>query len=322
MNNFPEPQYADANGVKLAYYEGESPVDDARPPILLVHGWPEIAYSWKNQLHALTEAGWRAIAIDVKGFGRSDAPRDKSLYDIAHLTDDLAGFLDALSIDKAVFCGHDWGGAQVWPMAQRHPDRVAGIIGVSTPHRPPPPVSPLTIIEKRFTDRHYFIQFQKEGRPEEILGRDPDAFFRLMFRRPVRLAPGADIDIRIYDLLGRLEHGPQANDSDVLLADDDIKVYADAYRHSGFHGGVNLYRNIDNNWRIMKNFDPIIQHEALWVGAALDVFLPPDGADDLSTFVPNVEKHLIEECGHWVMWEKPAELNAILIDWLNRKMRN
>ncbi|WP_421020959.1 alpha/beta fold hydrolase, partial [Klebsiella pneumoniae] len=75
------------------------------------------------------------------------------------MTDDLARLLDALSIEKAVFCGHDWGGAIVWPMAQLHPSRVAGVIGVCTPHRPPPPAPPLTIIEKRFGPKHYFIQF-------------------------------------------------------------------------------------------------------------------------------------------------------------------
>ncbi len=317
---FPEPKFVDAKGVKLAIYEANGDPAGERPPVILVHGWPEIAYSWKHILPALAGAGFRAIALDLKGFGRSDAPKDKTLYDIEHMTGDLAALLDSLDIERAVFCGHDWGGAIVWPMAQLHPARVAGVIGVSTPHRPPPPVAPLSIMEKRHTDRHYIVRFQEDGIPENILAQDPTRFFRLMFRRPKFREIPKDLDNRVFDLLGRLENGPPPNDDDVLLSDADIAVFVDAYVQSGFTGGVNLYRNIDHNWETMKTRSPVIEHPALWVGAASDIYLPPSGADGLEKIVPNVEKHIIPECGHWVMWEKPKELNALLVDWLLRKM--
>ncbi len=317
---FPKAKLVDANGVRLAVYEADGDPDRRRAPVILVHGWPEIAYSWKNVMPAVAEAGFRAIALDLKGFGQSDAPADKTLYDIEHMTGDLAALLDALDIDRAVFCGHDWGGAIVWPMAQLHGDRVAGVIGLSTPHRPPPPVPPLSIFEKRHTDRHYIVRFQEEGIPERILESNPTGFFRLMFRRPkFRTVPEA-LNNRVYDLLGRLEHGPPARNEDVALSDADIAVFVDAYKHSGFTGGINLYRNIDRNWEIIKAHDPIIRHPALWVGAASDLYLPPSGAEGMEKIVPNVEKHIIPDCGHWVMWEKPAELNAILVDWLLREM--
>jgi len=317
---FPDPKFIAADGVKLAVYEENGDPAAARPPVILVHGWPEIAYSWKHVLPAIAASGFRTIALDLKGFGRSEAPKDRSLYDIDHMTSDLAALLDALDIDRAVFCGHDWGGALVWPMAQLRPERVAGVIGVSTPHRPAPPVSPLSIMERRHTDQHYIVRFQEAETPERILEQDVHKFFRLMFRRPRYRTVPDDLDNRVFDLLGRLQAGPPAADDDVILNDDDIAVFVEAYQRSGFTGGVNLYRNIDRNWALMKSRDPVIRHQALWVGAASDIFLPPSGADNLEEIVPNVEKHIIADCGHWVMWEKPADLNAIMIDWLLREM--
>ncbi len=319
--SFPQPVFIDANGVRLAVYETDGDPRRQRPPVVLVHGWPEIAYSWKHILPALAGAGFRAIALDLKGFGRSDAPADKALYDIEHMTGDLAALLDALAIDRAIFCGHDWGGAIVWPMAQLHGPRVAGVIGVSTPHRPPPPVAPLSILEKRHTDQHYMVRFQEEAVPERIIKADPAAFFRMMFRRPRFRTLPDDLNNRVYDLLGRLQHGPPVtDDAEVVLSNADIAVYVDAYERSGFTGGINLYRNIDRNWEFMKSRDPVIAHPALWVGASSDIYLPTSGADGMEKIVPDLEKHVIADCGHWVMWEKPAELNAILIDWLLRKM--
>lgn len=313
MSAFPQPSLINAGGVRLATYEaGEG------PPIVLVHGWPEIAYSWKNVVGALAEAGWRAIAVDLRGFGRSDAPRDKGLYDIRHMTDDLARLLDALGIQRAVFCGHDWGGAIVWPMAQLHRDRVAGVVGVSTPHRPPPPAPPLSIIEKRFGPKHYFIQFQEEGAPEALFASDIDRFFRLMFRRPARAENAAQLGMRIYDLPGRFRDGPPPDPAALIVGEEDLAVYADAYRRSGFTGGVNLYRNVDRNWEIMRDVDPVIRAPSLWIGGALDPFLPPAGADGMEAFVPDLEKAVIEGCGHWVTWEKPDAFNRLLIAWLRR----
>ncbi|MEZ5920532.1 MAG: alpha/beta hydrolase [Parvularculaceae bacterium] len=316
MNDFPEKRVVKAGGVNLAVYEAGD-----GPPVLFVHGWPEIAYSWKNQIGAVADAGYRAIAFDLKGFGASDAPADKSLYDVAHMTGDFAALLDALEIDRAVFCGHDWGGALVWPMAQLHPARVAGVIGVCTPHRPPPPVPPMQIIEKRFGPKHYFVQFQEEGVVEPLFESDLDRFFRIMFRYPAPAEAVAKLGSRIFDLPGRFRNGPPADPQSVILGDEDLSAYIAAYARAGFRGGVNLYRNVDRNYEIMRKVDPVIKAPSLFVGAAKDYFLPPVGADGMEKLVPDLEKHVIEDCGHWVMWERPRELNAIIIDWLDRRYR-
>ena len=314
MTDFPEPQFVDAGGVRLATYAAGD-----GPPVILVHGWPELAYSWKNQIAALADAGYRAIAFDLKGFGRSDAPHDTALYDIRHMTDDLVRLLDALKIQKAVFCGHDWGGAIVWPMAQLHPDRVCGVIGVGTPHRPPPPAPPLAIIEKRFGPRHYIIQFQQPGAPEALFAKDVERFFQLMFRRPAAPKDVEKLGLRIFDIQGRFRDGPPADPAAIIVGADDLAVYVDAYRRSGFHGGINLYRNIDRNHELMRSVDPVIGAPALMISAENDLFLPPAAADGMETLIPDLEKALIRNCGHWVMWEQPDALNRIMVDWLRRR---
>lgn len=318
MKDFPEPTFIDAGGVRLATYEA-GPRDGT--PVILMHGWPELSYSWKNQLPALAAAGYRAIAIDLKGFGASDAPRDIALYSAKEMTADFAALLDALGLERAVFLGHDWGGALVWSMAQLHPGRVAGAISVSTPLRKRPPVPPLGIVAKKLTPNHYFIRFQEEGAAETLFESDIDRFFAFMFRKPVPREKWASLIPDVYDLPGRFAEKREIDRSRLVISENDLKVYADAYRRSGFRGGINIYRNIGRNWEYMKGRDETVRAPSLWVGAELDLFLPPETAGDMGSLIPDLEKHVIAGSGHWVMWEKPAELNAILIDWLNRRVR-
>lgn len=317
---FPEPQFINADGVKLAIYEADGDLKRVNPPIVLVHGWPEIAYSWRNQIHALAEAGYRVIALDLKGFGASDAPQDKALYDIEHVTNDLAALLDALEIQKAVFCGHDWGGSIVWSMAQWRPERVAGVIGVCTPLHPRPPAPPIDILKRRFGEAHYFVQFQEEKTPEALFETDVDRFVRLMFQKPAPRERWASLIPAVYDLPGRFKSGRPVDSGKLIVSDDIIQVYIDVYKQSGFHGGINLYRNVNRNWELMEGRNETVIAPSLWIGANLDMFLPPESADGMEQLVPDLEKHLIDDCGHWVMWEKPKELNALLIDWLKRRI--
>lgn len=303
----------------LAVYEAGGDPSHERPPVLLVHGWPEIAYAWKNQMQALAGDGLRVIALDLKGFGRSDAPKDPALYGIARMTGDLCALMDALDIEKAVLCGHDWGGALVWAMGQLHPERAAGIISLCTPLHRRPPVPPLAIVEKRFGPNHYFLSFQERDIPERLFESDPERFFRLMFRPPAPRARWAALIPQAYDVCGRFRDGPPPQRDGLILSEQDIRVYSAAYMHSGFHGGVNLYRNIDENWRFMEGRNETVCAPSLWIGAELDMFLPPEGAEDMEALVPDLEKHIIAGCGHWMMWEKPQETNALILDWLMRR---
>ncbi|MEM9168443.1 MAG: alpha/beta hydrolase [Pseudomonadota bacterium] len=292
---------------------------EAGPAVMLVHGWPEIAYSWKRQIGPLADAGYRVIAPDLKGFGASDAPTDKAHYDVRAMTGDLVGLLDALEIDRAVFVGHDWGGALVWPTAQLHPDRVAGVVGVCTPHRSPAVIEPVSILQKRYGDTHYIVQFQEEGAMEALFTGEEERFFRTMFRRSGPRAVWEKLGPAIYDLPRWFKANLPADPKAMVMGDEDLAVYVDAYKRSGFHGGLNLYRNIDANWETLKAVPSTIERPALWIGAADDPFLPLEWAVELDDLIPDLEKTLIEKCGHWMMWERPAELNAALLDWLDRR---
>ncbi|MEO1014181.1 MAG: alpha/beta hydrolase [Pseudomonadota bacterium] len=303
--------------ITLSLYEAGA--GEGRPTVVLVHGWPELAYSWKNQINPLADAGYHVIAPDLRGFGGSDNPKEKERYTIHHMVGDLRGLLDACGVDKAVFVGHDWGGFLVWPMAQLNPTRVAGVIGVCTPHKAPPPVPPLQILEKRFTANHYFIRFQPVGPAEEKFTGHEEKFFRMMFRGPAPRAIWPKLVPGVYDIFSMFDRFTDSHGAQLVLPPEELAVYVDAYKKSGFHGGINLYRNVDGNYHLMKDVDPVVPHPAFMISAELDLFLPPETTEGMEEIVPNLDRAMIEGCGHWVMWERPDELNQLMIDWLGRQ---
>ena len=172
------PALIETNGVTLGVYD-----QSVGLPVVLCHGFPELAYSWRHQMQALSGAGYRAIAPDQRGYGLSDRPQGMEHYTIRHLCDDLAGMLDALDIEKAVFCGHDWGGGVVWMMPRLHPDRVAGVIGVNTPgfHPAHPRDNSESPIVR--TENYYTVTFQKPGHADALLAADVRRTFESMLRR-------------------------------------------------------------------------------------------------------------------------------------------
>jgi len=174
MSIFNAPQYYRHDGLRLAYYEA-GPKDGV--PILLVHGWPELAYSWSRQMPVLAAAGYRVLAVDLRGFGDSDAPLSVSHYGIANLVSDLEALLGHLDIPKAVLCGHDWGGIIVWHAARMMRARISHVISVSTPHVRLAPIDPIEIFRRRHGDDHYFVDFCDHiGRSEGLFAKDASAY--------------------------------------------------------------------------------------------------------------------------------------------------
>ena len=155
MIEMPPLKFANTNGIRMGYYEA-GPAD-GKVPVVLCHGWPEIAFSWRHQIKALGEAGIRVMAPDQRGYGVTDRPEKVEDYDLAHLTGDLVGLLDLLGVERAVFVGHDWGGFVAWGMPMYHPSRVAGVVGVNTPHLPRAPIDPIELFRKRFGDTMYIM---------------------------------------------------------------------------------------------------------------------------------------------------------------------
>ena len=320
MTLFNTPRYYDNDGFKLAYYEA-GPKDGV--PILLVHGWPELAFSWSNQIPVLAQAGYRVIAVDLRGFGQSDAPHGVHHYGITQIVADLEALLNHLHISKAVLLGHDWGGIIVWHAARFLRDRISHVISVSTPHVKLAPIDPIKIFRKRFGGDHYFVDFcDYPERADQLFAQDVAAFFKLMFRT----TPPSSKMLAEHTHIPKNYTAYLASGTPDLpgqfMRSEDRDYYIRAYKRSGFHGGLNLYRNTTENWQLGQGLSLHIPQPSLMISAREDLFLPPEMTDHMIDLIPDLERQIIENCGHWVMWEQPETLNRMLIDWLSRCAAN
>lgn len=321
MIDFPAPKMVETNGITMAVYEaGEK--QDGKPPIIMCHGWPEIAYSWRHQLKAVSDAGYHVLAPDMRGYGKTDRPHAVEEYDMDHLTGDLVGLLDAYGYDKGIFCGHDWGGFVVWQMGVMHPGRVAGVIGVNTPFSDRFPMDPIELMRAGFGDDFYICWFQKEGEAEAAFEEDVARSLRFMYRK-------TQITLEEYDAqpaerktvalgLG-LKQPEEEWSAPLVLNDEEFAVYETAYKESGFRGGINWYRNFTRNWEKSEGVPQVVNAPSLMISAADDVVLPPRATEGMEDRVADLEKHIIDKCGHWTQSEQPDELNRIIIDWLQRR---
>ncbi len=321
-DTMPPLQFAPTNGIRMGYYEAgpQSPA----APLVLCHGWPELAYSWRHQIAALAAAGIRVIVPDQRGYGATDRPADVLTYDLEHLTADLLGLLDHLQIPKAVFVGHDWGGFVVWQMALRHAARVAGVASLNTPHTARALVDPIAILRQRHGDAMYVVQFQAASRAvDAVFDSHVEQTFDCFMRKPMPgsglaggVAKGASSlafvqTIAAYD-------ASQDRRRPILTA-AERQVFVDTFRRTGFTGGINWYRNMTRNWERSAGLDLTVRVPALMVMAENDAVLPPAAADGMEALVPDLEKVLIQDCGHWTQQEQPAAVNRLLIDWHGRR---
>lgn len=294
------------------------------PAVVLCHGFPELSYSWRHQIPALSRAGFRAIAPDQRGYGASDRPDPVEAYDIHHLCGDLVALLDALGLERAVFVGHDWGGLVVWNMPLLHPDRTAGVVGVNTPYVPRGDASliqTLRTLTGGDDDRHYILWFQEPGVADAALAARTRRVFEVLMRGGVdpektraalRMERGDMNPFRRVDELSAA--GPE------ILSPEELSHYVRAFEETGFTGGINWYRNFHRNWETTPQLTGAkIPVPSLMVTAAWDLALPPSMAAGMPAVVPDLETASIEACGHWTQQEKPEELNRILVGWLTRR---
>lgn len=317
---FPEPRLIETNGIRLAVYEA-GPADGK--PVLLLHGFPELAFSWRHQLPALAAAGYRVIAPDQRGFGRSDRPPDIADYHMRELTADMTGLLDALGDERAIFVGHDWGSLVVWSLPFYAPARVAGLISLNVSFKPRYAIDPITMLAKAFGEDNYIAFFQEPGVAEALLEADVGRSLRFFFRCP---DPEGGRSIVGHDgfALQKTLQRPEADwPGKPFLSDKELGTYVKAFEASGFRGPLNYYRNFNPNWEDMERFQPAgekvsIDLPVLMLLAEKDPVLPPALAADLKDYCPEAEVHLIAGSGHWTQQEKPAEVNRLMLDWLGR----
>ncbi|MEM1380161.1 MAG: alpha/beta hydrolase [Pseudomonadota bacterium] len=308
---FPEPREVRAGDVTFSVHEAGH--KDGLP-LLLIHGWPELAFSWAPMMEALTKAGCRLIMPDQKGFGRSSKPDDPSAYAMTALTADYAALLDALSLEKVVMIGHDWGGAIIWPLAQRYPERGLGVASLCTPYPPLAPAPPLAIYRRKMGDAFYIVQFQDEKLPDRVFGGKEEAFFPFIFRPGPDRARWKDLMPGVMALPDRFAES-RGGYKDVVMPPEAIDVYAEAYLASGHKTPTMVYRQIDTHWEERKAFNPDITLPALMVTAERDLMLPPEASAGMEDRIPNLTRAAIDS-GHWITWEAPGAASTAIISWL------
>lgn len=320
MPGLPEPEFIHTNGIRMAVYRA-GPREGL--PVVLCHGFPELAYSWRRQIPALAETGFRVLAPDQRGYGNTDRPEAVEAYDIHALTGDLAGLLDHYGVEKAVFCGHDWGGIVVWQMPLLHPERVAGIIGLNTPFWPRhPEKDPVTAFREAFGPDMYIVRFQERGAPEAILDADPARTMRFFSRRMRMSMEEFDAlpqELRTFPLLDMIAAGEEAFGGESIMSEAELRVFIDAFTETGFGPGVNWYRNLRRNWERTEGVRQHVDVPALMIMADRDYVLPPRLTEGMEQWVPDLERHLVRDCGHWTQQEQPEEVNRVMIDWLKRR---
>lgn len=313
----PDPHFVQSNGIRMAVYEQGSGF-----PIVFCHGFPELAYSWRYQLPALAAAGFRAIAPDQRGYGLTDAPEGAENYSMRHLTGDLAGMLDALGIEKAVFCGHDWGGMVVWQMALMHPERVAGVIGVNTPHMPRAPMDPIALMKMAYGDDMYIVYFQTPGVADAALAADTAKTMRFFMRKGGMTLEEFDRqppEAKNLALVAALQSDEALWPGELVMSQAELDVFVETFKRTGFTGGINWYRNFTRNWQESEGQSDKISVPCLMIMAENDVVLRPAMADGMEALVPDLEKHLVRNCGHWTQQEHPDETNRVIADWMRRR---
>ena len=286
------------NGIELAVIdEGEGPL------LVLCHGFPELAYSWRHQIPPLLAAGYRVLAPDMRGYGRSSAPAAVEACDIVSLCDDLCGLLDAAGEESAIFVGHDWGASVVWSLATLHPERARAVAGLSVPFVPRAPAPPVPIMRSHLGEDFYIVWFQEPGVADEALARD---------------VPRTLTTSRQWTAQWAEEDPARPSRRPAWLSEEELAVYVESFQRTGFTGGLNWYRNIDRNWELTAEVaERRVEQPALFVTGELDPvrsFMP---AEAMRGWVSDLRGELVVPgAGHWVQQQAPEEVNGALLDFL------
>jgi soluble epoxide hydrolase/lipid-phosphate phosphatase len=311
---FPPARRVATNGIELSVHEA-----GAGTPVLLLHGFPELAYSWRHQIGPLADAGFRVIAPDMRGFGASDAPADAQTYSVKNTVADVTGLLDALEIERAIWIGHDWGSMPAWYSGVYAPERVLGMGSLCTPYFTPGEVDLVKAYDELRGPNHYMATFQEPGVAEALLEGDVENTFRQLIRsRGYTMAQFDAAPAEIREIPAEVFLGEPRLFGEPLLTDAELAVYVAAYERTGFTGGLNWYRALHKDWEEALGHDFVVDKPALMIAAADDWFLPPRFTDGMDQLLPQVELHVIEDAAHWLQQEKPDEVNALLGSWLER----
>jgi pimeloyl-ACP methyl ester carboxylesterase len=310
----PSSRTISANGIELFLLEqGQGPL------VLLCHGWPELSYSWRHQIRAIAAAGYHVVAPDMRGFGRTSAPQDITAYSIFDHVGDMVALVAALGEKQAVIVGHDWGAPVAWHAAMFRPDVFAAVAGLSVPPSFRGRGRPLETLRESGITNFYWQYFQTPGVAEREFERDVDVTMRTLLGRGFS-DPAASLFVQ--DGKGFLGEPSANRPLPDWLTEADLAAFSEAYRKSGFRGGLNWYRNLDRNWELTAPCqDAQISQPSLFIAGSNDsVITGLIGAKrvaDMERILPNLkQKLIIDGAGHWVQQERADEVNAALIAFL------
>jgi pimeloyl-ACP methyl ester carboxylesterase len=309
----------EANGLRMHVAErGEGPL------VVLLHGWPESWYSWRHQIVALADAGFRVVAPDQRGYGRTERPEEVERYTQLDLVGDVVGVIGALGESRAIVVGHDWGAPVAWHTALLRPDLVAGVAGLSVPFIPRGTTSPMDAWRAAFGDRFYQVYFQAPGVAEREFEADvSETLRRILVGSSGDRPPGGD-DPRLPpgvlpDGGGFLDVVRAGDDLPAWLTAEDLAFYVAEYERTGFTGGLNWYRNQDRNHALLAPWHgAVVAAPALYVAGTRDPVVGFPGMDrllpNLAVLVPRLRATvMLEGCGHWTQQERPVDVSEHLI---------
>lgn len=312
-----EHRYLDVNGIRMhVAVQGEGPL------VVLCHGWPELWYSYRHQLPALAEAGFRAVAPDMRGYGESTAPDDVGAYSLLHLVGDVVGLVHALGESSAVVVGHDWGAPVAWACAQLRPDMFRAVAAMSVPHRGRSPREPLEMLRQSGYGDYYLLYFQQPGVAEAEFEPDVRTSMRKILVGLSGDAPSGSEGFGLVPAGGGFLTGRMAPEQlPDWLTEHDLDTFVAAFERTGFRGGLSWYRNMSRNWELTAPWqDAKIEQPALFIAGSRDpVNFGRRGVQAMANMevaVPRVQKLILDGAGHWIQQERPREVNEALIAFL------
>lgn len=298
------------------------------PLVVLCHGFPETAYAWRHQLPALAQAGFRAVAPDLRGYGASTSPADVSAFTTLDVIGDLIGLLDHEGADNAVIVGGDWGANIAWQAAQLRPDRFRAVAALGVPMMGRAPIMPSRLFPKTDSAAFYTHYFNEPGVAEAEFERNIDATLRaIYFAASGDAGPRNDPNTpnpfgMVANGRGLLDPLPIPKTLPDWLTEADLATFVQSYKTSGFRGGLNYYRNLDRNWALQGAWEgKKVEVPALYLVGERDTGLNIPGMDQIikamPTLVPQLRAtEIIPAAGHWLQQEAPQAVNKALVNFL------
>ncbi|KAI4314805.1 hypothetical protein L6164_027677 [Bauhinia variegata] len=290
------------------------------PVVLLLHGFPEIWYSWRHQLNFLAHHGYRAIAPDLRGYGDSDSPLNPSSYTLLHFVGDLTGLLDHFNEQQAFVVGVDIGAVIGWHLSLLRPERVKGFVALGVPFFPrSPTVKTVESITQIFGDGVHVAQFQEPGRAEQALARYDclDVMKKFLLTRTDSLV--APPGMEIIDFL------PTPSLLPSWVTEEELMVFADKFQESGFTGPLNYYRAMDLSWGLLAPWDGSkITVPTKFIAGDKDIGFESGGTKDFvqgdlfRSLVTNLEVHIIEGGHHFIHQEKAQQVSDEILSFIRK----